>query len=76
VLFERDASTIKATAYTFAWEGPGTGCSGNPSEQMFGEGTFPLSEVGADTITVTLSRHEDKGGTFDGSGTLTMHRVN
>jgi hypothetical protein len=77
VLFEREGSTVKATAYTFPWEAPATGCSGkNLSEQVVGEGTFPLSMVGAETITVALSRHEDTSSrVYEGSGTLTLQRV-
>ena len=66
---------MKATAYTFAWEANATGCSGDRLELPIGEGTFPLSMVGAETITVALSRHEDTPRVFDGSGTLTLQRV-
>jgi hypothetical protein len=76
VLFELEGSTVKATAYTFPWEATATGCSGNRLEQVIGEGTFPLSMVGAETITVALSRHDDRPRVADGTGTLTMQRVN
>jgi hypothetical protein len=75
VLFELEGSTVKATAYTFAWEGT-SGCSGDRLELVIGEGTFPLSMVGAETISVALSRHDDNPRVANGSGTLTLQRVN
>lgn len=78
LLFEREGSTVKATVLTFGWEGVTSGppCGRQERvEQVIGEGTFPASMVGAQTITVALSRHEDTPRVTDGSGTLTLQRV-
>jgi hypothetical protein len=75
VLFEREGTTVKASLYTFPWDESGSGCSGDRVDLLIGEGTFPSSMVGNETITVTLSRHEDNPRRYEGSGTLTLQRV-
>ena len=49
----------------------GDGCG--PSGLTLGDGTFPRSMIGADTITVELSFNS---GPVFGNGTLTLTRVN
>jgi hypothetical protein len=80
VLFTVEGSTVKATAIPFNWEATTNACGGiGPlgDATKIGEGTFPLSMVGDQTITVSLTRHDSNGTyTYDGSGTLTLRRVN
>jgi hypothetical protein len=83
VIFSVEGSTVKATARSFSWEtdAPSSSdCYAFHSIPVFGIGTFPLSEVGTETITVPLSiaTHSDDPDITDdyvGSGTLTLHRV-
>jgi hypothetical protein len=79
VLFDVEGSTVKATAIPFNWEPTTNACGGvGPLGEAttIGEGRFPLSMVGAQTITVALTRHDSNSlYTFDGSGTLTLRRV-
>ena len=83
VIFSVEGSNVKATARSFSWESnapAGSDCYMFHSIPVFGIGTFPLSEVGAQTITVALRIEEhsaEPGETNDyvGSGTLTLHRV-
>jgi hypothetical protein len=79
VTFVFKGSTVKATADMPDFEGTsGTHLTcGFPESNILGDAEFPLSMVGAQTITVPLSRHDVYGSyTTDGSGTLTLRRVN
>ena len=73
---------IKATARSFSWSGHASeDCDIFWSIPVYGEGQFPVSQVGADTLTIPLSinEHSTEDGTttdYVGSGTLTLHRVN
>ena len=74
VLFWVDGDSVEAEVTTFSYTG--WACGVNPGG-LLGKGRFPLSLVGARTITVNLSYREDR--TYHqrvGQGTLTMHRVN
>ena len=74
VLFWVDGDSVEAEVTTFSYTG--SACGVNPGG-LLGKGRFPLSLVGAKTITVNLSYREDR--TYHrrvGQGTLTMHRVN
>ena len=81
VLFSVEGTTVKATARSFSWEVTSPeDCEMQTGIPVYGIGTFPLSEVGAETLTVPLSINEhntEDGFTTDyvGSGTLTLHRV-
>jgi hypothetical protein len=82
VIFSVEGATVKATARTWSWKSVDEeDCFLEAGVPVFGVGTFPLSEVGADTITVPLSlvSHTNEDGftsDFVGSGTLTLHRAN
>ena len=69
VLFEADADSVGVTVDVAPIE---HGDCGLP-ELTLGEGTFPRSMVGADTITVELSFNS---GPVYGNGTMTLTRVN
>jgi hypothetical protein len=83
VIFSVEGTTVKATARSFSWESNASSaedCYLFSSIPVFAIGRFPLSDVGADTITVPLAinEHTDDDGLrtdFVGSGTLTLHRV-
>ena len=70
VLFDADADTVSVTVDVAPIE-HGDDC-GLPGLTL-GEGTFPRSMVGADTITVQLSFNS---GPVFGNGTMTLTRVN
>ena len=70
VLFDADADTVSVTVDVVGIE-HGDGCG--PSGLTLGDGTFPRSMIGADTITVELSFNS---GPVFGNGTLTLTRVN
>jgi hypothetical protein len=78
VSFVFEGSTVKPAADMPDFGGTGSahltcGFERTPA----GYGKFPLSMVGAQTITVPLSRHDVYGSyTTDGRGTLTLRRVN
>ena len=69
VYFEADAETVHATVDI----GPIANGDCGPRYATLGEGTFPRSMVGADTITVQLSFNS---GPVFGNGTMTLTRVN
>jgi hypothetical protein len=83
VIFSVEGGNVKATARAFSFESDapsGDDCWTFISMAPFGIGTFPLSEVGAQTITVPLSINAhsddpDDPNDYVGSGTLTLHRV-
>ena len=81
VIFAVEGSTVKATARTWSWKSiDQTDCFLESGVPVFAVGTFPLSEVGAQEITVPLSlvvHNSEDGYTSDfvGSGTLKLHRV-
>ncbi len=68
VYFEADADTVRATVEV----GPIDNDCGSRGFTL-GQGTFPRSMVGADTITVALSWNS---GPVFGNGTMTLTRVN
>ena len=82
IIFSREGDMIKATARSFSWSGhTSDDCDIFWSIPVYGEGHFPVSQVGADTLTIPLTINEhgtEDGITTDyvGSGTLTLHRVN
>ena len=82
MIFSVEGATVKATARTWSWKSVDEGdCFLESGVPVFGVGTFPLSAVGDDTITVPLSLviHNNEDGftsDFVGTGTLTLHRVN
>jgi hypothetical protein len=79
VLFDVEGSMVKATAIPFDWEATTDACGGvGPLGNVttIGEGRFPLSMVGDETITVALSRRDDTPLVAVGNGTLTLRRVN
>ena len=82
VIFSVEGTNVKATARTWSWRSVDEGdCFLEPGVPVFGVGTFPLSAVGSNTITVPLSlvNHSNEDGftnDFVGSGTLTLHRAN
>jgi hypothetical protein len=78
VYFEADGSSLKALLETSDWLADGACGEGLNGPRFIGGGTFPMSQVGDQTITVSLSRNESDefGDTWTGSGTLTLHRVN
>lgn len=58
VIFSVEGETVKATARAFSWESNApsdSDCYLFDSIPVFGVGKFPLSEVGAETISVALS---------------------
>lgn len=69
VLFDADADTVFVTVDIGGIEHGDCGLSG----LTLGEGTFPRSMIGADTITVELSFNS---GPVFGNGTMTLTRVN
>jgi hypothetical protein len=70
VLFDADASTVSVTVGVAPiLHGDDCGLPG----LTLGEGTFPRSMIGADTITVQLSCNS---GPVFGNGTLTLTRDN
>jgi hypothetical protein len=81
VIFSVEGANVKATARTWSWKSVDQGdCFLESGVPVFGVGTFPLSQVGDDTITVPLSlvTHSNEDGftsDFVGSGTLTLHRA-
>ncbi len=76
VLFDVEGQTVKATALSFGMGPTSNACGGIGGGGTIGAGSFPLSMVGAQTITVSLTQHTSNGiYTWDGSGTLTLHRV-
>ena len=79
VFFDVEGQTVKATAIPFDVAPTSNACGGIGSlgeVYALGEGSFPLSMVGARTITVSLTKHESNGTyTYDGSGTLTLRLV-
>ena len=78
VLFDVEGQTVKATALPFGFGPTSDACGGVGAggATPIGSGSFPLSMVGAQTITVPLTYHSSNGiDTWDGSGTLTLHRV-
>jgi hypothetical protein len=78
VFFQAEGSSLKALVDTSDWLADGACGEGLGGPRFIGEGSFPLSQVGDQTITVTISRNEadPDGRTWTGSGTLTLHRVN
>lgn len=79
VLFDVEGSMVEATAIPFDWERTTDACGrvgplGNVT--TIGVGKFPLSMVGAQSITVALSRHDEPPLVVVGTGTLTLRRVN
>ncbi|MEA2427384.1 MAG: hypothetical protein QOF37_1012, partial [Thermoleophilaceae bacterium] len=74
-----DLAGIHVEVWTSSWtDGPGCGGAGGDSRGglMIGTGRIPVSELGAETISVPISsRDEEYVGTLAGSGTLTLHRV-
>ena len=82
VIFSVEGANVKATARTWSWKSVDQGdCYLQAGVPVFGVGTFPLSQVGDDTITVPLSlvNHSNEDGVtsdFVGTGTLTLHRAN
>jgi hypothetical protein len=80
VTFDLKGPDIKVSARSFTWENSGANpdCSGDPPVGVgrLGEGTFPRSMVGAQTITVQISYDETFSGRHGvGSATVTLHRV-
>ena len=81
VIFSVEGDTVKATARSFSWEVTSPeDCRMDTSIPVYGIGRFPLSDVGAATLTVPLAinEHSTEDGTttdFVGNGTLTLHRV-
>jgi hypothetical protein len=81
VIFSVEGATVKATARTWSWKSVDQeDCFLESGVPVFGVGTFPLSDVGKDTIIVPLSLvdHSSEDGftnDFVGQGTLTLHRV-
>ena len=81
VIFSVEGANVKATARTWSWKSVDQGdCFLQAGVPVFGVGTFPLSAVGDDTITVPLSLvdHSTEDGftsDFVGTGTLTLHRA-
>ena len=80
VYFQREGSSLKATAITFGWIATDSACGVPPGEEPgagIGSGSFPISAIGSPTITVQLSlnKSDGLGRTWRGSGTLTLHRV-
>jgi hypothetical protein len=82
VIFSVEGDTVKATARSFSWEVTSPeDCAMSNGIPVYGVGRFPVSDVGADTLTVPLAinEHSTEDGTttdYVGSGTLTLHRVN
>lgn len=81
VIFSVEGDTVKATARSFSWEVTSPpDCEMSNGTPVYGIGRFPLSEVGAQTLTVPLAinEHNTEDGTttdYVGSGTLTLRRV-
>jgi hypothetical protein len=81
VIFSVEGDTVKATARSFSWEVTSPeDCEMSNGTPVYGIGRFPLSEVGAQTLTVPLAinEHSTEGeamSDYVGSGTLTLHRV-
>ena len=58
VYFQREGSSLKATAITFGWIATDSACGVPPGEEPgagIGSGSFPISAIGSPTITVQLS---------------------
>ena len=76
VLFEVDGGAVKAEVIASYFNSTSDACGTLSFQRTLGIGTFPLSMVGAPTITVSLSYENDDSGTRRrGSGTLTLTRV-
>ena len=59
IIFSREGDMIKATARSFSWSGHASeDCDIFWSIPVYGEGQFPVSQVGADTLTIPLSINE------------------
>ena len=66
---------IHAEVTTSSWRVTGGDCDNPFNGFVIGNGTFPITEVGNDTITMPFSINETDGNdTSVGSGTLTLHR--
>jgi hypothetical protein len=73
-----DTIRVRGNSFTFENDGSNDDCSGDPPVGVgtLGEGTFPTSMAGQQTITVPLS-HDDtfSGRHAVGSATVTLTRV-
>jgi hypothetical protein len=71
-------STVEATVIPFGWQSTSNGCGTITrlgEVTTIGAARFPLSMVGADTITAPISRRDETPRLAVGSGTLTLRRA-
>jgi hypothetical protein len=78
VFFDVMGSTVEATVIPFGWQSTSNGCGTITrlgEVTTIGAARFPLSMVGADTITAPISRRDETPRLAVGSGTLTLRRA-